>query len=143
MASPAVAFSRKKSGFVNIFLYGQELALPHEFFEQHPGGDEMILHAEGRDCTAEFEAIGHSQSALNWARTYALKPEKMATKVVPAPADDKAGFGGRALSALGSLVFQAVEKHADIVENSNEPSVLALALFSVASATLAWQLWKV
>ncbi|VAI47563.1 unnamed protein product [Triticum turgidum subsp. durum] len=33
------------------------------FMEEHPGGDEVLLACTGKDATADFEDIGHSDSA--------------------------------------------------------------------------------
>ncbi|XP_017757313.1 PREDICTED: cytochrome b5-like [Eufriesea mexicana] len=32
-------------------------------FSNHPGGEEILLEQGGRDCTQEFEDIGHSRDA--------------------------------------------------------------------------------
>ncbi|KAF3435988.1 hypothetical protein FNV43_RR23080 [Rhamnella rubrinervis] len=34
-----------------------------KFLEDHPGGDEVLLSATGKDATDDFEDIGHSTSA--------------------------------------------------------------------------------
>ncbi|ERN09073.1 hypothetical protein AMTRI_Chr06g197440 [Amborella trichopoda] len=34
-----------------------------EFLEDHPGGDEVLLSATGKDATDDFEDVGHSTSA--------------------------------------------------------------------------------
>ncbi|RAL42244.1 unnamed protein product [Cuscuta campestris] len=34
-----------------------------KFLEDHPGGDEVLLSATGKDATDDFEDIGHSSSA--------------------------------------------------------------------------------
>jgi len=34
-----------------------------EFLDDHPGGDEIILQAAGRDATDDFEDVGHSEAA--------------------------------------------------------------------------------
>ncbi|GAA0186470.1 oxidoreductase [Lithospermum erythrorhizon] len=34
-----------------------------KFLEDHPGGDEVLLSATGKDATENFEDIGHSSSA--------------------------------------------------------------------------------
>merc|ERR1711865_220000 len=39
--------------------------------EDHPGGCDCLFPVLGRDCTAEFQAAGHSASAMRWARRYA------------------------------------------------------------------------
>ncbi|KAF8014260.1 hypothetical protein BT93_H0181 [Corymbia citriodora subsp. variegata] len=33
------------------------------FLEDHPGGDEVLLSATGKDATDDFEDVGHSSSA--------------------------------------------------------------------------------
>ncbi|XP_019166308.1 PREDICTED: cytochrome b5-like [Ipomoea nil] len=34
-----------------------------KFLEDHPGGDDVLLSATGKDATDDFEDIGHSSSA--------------------------------------------------------------------------------
>ncbi|XP_077227064.1 cytochrome b5-like [Tasmannia lanceolata] len=34
-----------------------------KFLEDHPGGDEVLLSATGKDATNDFEDVGHSPSA--------------------------------------------------------------------------------
>ncbi|XP_075490711.1 cytochrome b5, seed isoform-like [Primulina tabacum] len=34
-----------------------------EFLEEHPGGDEVLLSATGKDATDDFEDVGHSVTA--------------------------------------------------------------------------------
>ncbi|EPS67151.1 hypothetical protein M569_07627, partial [Genlisea aurea] len=33
------------------------------FLEEHPGGDEVLIQSTGKDATAEFEDVGHSNDA--------------------------------------------------------------------------------
>ncbi|CAM8935696.1 unnamed protein product [Rhodiola kirilowii] len=33
------------------------------FLEDHPGGDEVLISATGKDATDDFEDVGHSSSA--------------------------------------------------------------------------------
>mmetsp|Transcript_96239 Transcript_96239/g.281071 ORF Transcript_96239/g.281071 Transcript_96239/m.281071 type:complete len:150 (+) Transcript_96239:79-528(+) len=137
------AASRKKHNMVLTTLHGQELALPLEFFDNHPGGDEILVYMAGRDCTADFEAFGHSESALRWAQSFAVGPAKWVEEAPPDyPEDTKMGFGSRTISALGSLICGFSSKN-DELEDSVDPPILALCLLSIASATLAVQLWKV
>ncbi|XXG79708.1 hypothetical protein AAC387_Pa09g0723 [Persea americana] len=35
-----------------------------KFLEDHPGGDEVLLSATGKDATDDFEDAGHSTSAI-------------------------------------------------------------------------------
>ena len=34
-----------------------------KFLDDHPGGDEIMLQAAGRDATDDFEDVGHSEAA--------------------------------------------------------------------------------
>ncbi|KAJ9697210.1 hypothetical protein PVL29_009131 [Vitis rotundifolia] len=34
-----------------------------KFLEDHPGGDDVLLSATGKDATDDFEDVGHSSSA--------------------------------------------------------------------------------
>lgn len=34
-----------------------------QYLDDHPGGDDVILAATGKDATEEFEDAGHSKSA--------------------------------------------------------------------------------
>ncbi|XP_059432404.1 cytochrome b5-like [Corylus avellana] len=34
-----------------------------KFLEDHPGGDDVLLSATGKDATNDFEDVGHSSSA--------------------------------------------------------------------------------
>lgn len=34
-----------------------------KFLEDHPGGDEVLLSATGKDATNDFEDVGHSSTA--------------------------------------------------------------------------------
>ncbi|CAN4098070.1 unnamed protein product [Withania somnifera] len=34
-----------------------------KFLDDHPGGDEVLLSATGKDATNDFEDVGHSSSA--------------------------------------------------------------------------------
>ncbi|CAM8899744.1 unnamed protein product [Rhodiola kirilowii] len=34
-----------------------------KFLEDHPGGDEVLISATGKDATDDFEDVGHSSSA--------------------------------------------------------------------------------
>ncbi|GLJ30234.1 hypothetical protein SUGI_0598110 [Cryptomeria japonica] len=41
-----------------------------KFLEEHPGGEEVLVEASGRDATQDFEDIGHSQAAKEMMDTY-------------------------------------------------------------------------
>lgn len=40
------------------------------FMEDHPGGDEVLLAATGKDATSDFEDVGHSDSARGMMEQY-------------------------------------------------------------------------
>ncbi|XP_057453652.1 cytochrome b5 [Lotus japonicus] len=40
------------------------------FMEDHPGGDEVLLSATGKDATNDFEDVGHSDSARDMMEKY-------------------------------------------------------------------------
>ncbi|KAG6579306.1 Cytochrome b5 isoform E [Cucurbita argyrosperma subsp. argyrosperma] len=40
------------------------------FMEDHPGGDEVLLAATGKDATNDFEDVGHSDSAREMMDKY-------------------------------------------------------------------------
>ena len=41
-----------------------------KFLEDHPGGDEVLLSATGKDATDDFEDVGHSDSAREMMNEY-------------------------------------------------------------------------
>ncbi|XWS35121.1 hypothetical protein CRYUN_Cryun21dG0099100 [Craigia yunnanensis] len=41
-----------------------------KFLEDHPGGDEVLLSATGKDATDDFEDVGHSDSARDMMDQY-------------------------------------------------------------------------
>ncbi|OMP03666.1 hypothetical protein COLO4_10275 [Corchorus olitorius] len=41
-----------------------------KFLEDHPGGDEVLLSATGKDATDDFEDVGHSDSARDMMNQY-------------------------------------------------------------------------
>lgn len=49
------------------------------FMEEHPGGDEVLLACVGKDATADFEDIGHSDSAKEMMPQYCIGEVDAAT----------------------------------------------------------------
>ncbi|MBA0834308.1 hypothetical protein Goarm_006674, partial [Gossypium armourianum] len=41
-----------------------------QFLEDHPGGDEVLLAASGKDATNDFEDVGHSDDAREQMQKY-------------------------------------------------------------------------
>ncbi|PHT46645.1 Cytochrome b5 [Capsicum baccatum] len=41
-----------------------------KFLDDHPGGDEVLLSATGKDATDDFEDVGHSSSARSMLDEY-------------------------------------------------------------------------
>ncbi|KAL9258252.1 Cytochrome b5-like protein [Drosera capensis] len=41
-----------------------------KFLEEHPGGDDVLLSATGKDATVDFEGVGHSESAKAMLKDY-------------------------------------------------------------------------
>ncbi|XP_008810951.1 cytochrome b5 [Phoenix dactylifera] len=42
------------------------------YLDEHPGGDDVLLSAAGRDSTEEFEEAGHSKSARELMQDYCI-----------------------------------------------------------------------
>lgn len=40
------------------------------FLEEHPGGDEVLIAASGKDATEDFEDVGHSDDAKEMMEKY-------------------------------------------------------------------------
>ncbi|KAL5542572.1 hypothetical protein UlMin_010282 [Ulmus minor] len=41
-----------------------------KFLEDHPGGDEVLLSATGKDATDDFEDVGHSAGARDMLKDF-------------------------------------------------------------------------
>ncbi|XP_052195555.1 cytochrome b5 [Diospyros lotus] len=42
------------------------------FMDDHPGGDEVLIAATGKDATNDFEDVGHSDSAREMMEKYCI-----------------------------------------------------------------------
>ncbi|XP_030956865.1 cytochrome b5 [Quercus lobata] len=42
------------------------------YLDEHPGGDDVVLAATGKDATEEFEDAGHSKSAKELMETFCI-----------------------------------------------------------------------
>jgi cytochrome b involved in lipid metabolism len=42
------------------------------FLNEHPGGPDVIVSCSGKDCTHDFEDVGHTDSARRIADKYAV-----------------------------------------------------------------------
>ncbi|KAL0003650.1 hypothetical protein SO802_011211 [Lithocarpus litseifolius] len=42
------------------------------YLDEHPGGDDVVLAATGKDATEEFEDAGHSESAKELMETFCI-----------------------------------------------------------------------
>ncbi|KAG8381091.1 hypothetical protein BUALT_Bualt06G0086200 [Buddleja alternifolia] len=49
------------------------------FMDDHPGGDEVLLSATGKDATNDFEDVGHSDSAREMLDKYYIGEVDKAT----------------------------------------------------------------
>ncbi|GAA0167765.1 hypothetical protein Leryth_000204 [Lithospermum erythrorhizon] len=49
------------------------------FMDDHPGGDEVLLSATGKDATNDFEDVGHSDSAREMLDKYYIGTIDMST----------------------------------------------------------------
>ncbi|XP_057481613.1 cytochrome b5 [Actinidia eriantha] len=53
------------------------------YLEEHPGGDDVLLGATGKDATDEFEDAGHSKSARELMETFCIGELDPAPPAIP------------------------------------------------------------
>ena len=82
----------KKSFYI---LIGGKVYDATKFLDEHPGGDEVLLHEAGQDATDAFEDVGHSDEAR------ALLPAMLVGTVESANKGSSGGAsGGKASGAV-------------------------------------------
>ncbi|KAL8172529.1 hypothetical protein V2J09_024333 [Rumex salicifolius] len=54
------------------FVIHQQVYDVTSFMDDHPGGDDILLTATGKDATEEFEDVGHSDDARELLKKYCV-----------------------------------------------------------------------
>ncbi|XP_010260586.1 PREDICTED: cytochrome b5 [Nelumbo nucifera] len=54
-----------------VVIHGKVYNLTN-YLDEHPGGDDVLLTATGRDATEDFEDAGHSNSARELMKDYCI-----------------------------------------------------------------------
>ncbi|KAL2336245.1 hypothetical protein Fmac_010691 [Flemingia macrophylla] len=85
------------------------------FLWDHPGGDEVLVNATGRDATSDFEDIGHSETAIEMLEKYFVGEVDTSTlpgedtdtprPLRPVPANQSSGFVLKILQYLVPLLI--------------------------------------
>jgi cytochrome b involved in lipid metabolism len=89
-----------------------------KFLEHHPGGDDVLLSATGKDATNDFEDVGHSVDAHNLMKDFEIgevditsMPEVETYKAATSPEynhDKSSAFIIKILQFLGPIVILAL-----------------------------------
>ncbi|KAG7979085.1 hypothetical protein I3843_05G112600 [Carya illinoinensis] len=53
------------------------------YLDEHPGGDDVVLAATGKDATDDFEDAGHSESAKELMETFCIGELDASSPVIP------------------------------------------------------------
>ncbi|KAA8529314.1 hypothetical protein F0562_033887 [Nyssa sinensis] len=53
------------------------------YLDEHPGGDDVVLAATGKDATEEFEDAGHSKSARELMETFCIGELDPSSPAIP------------------------------------------------------------
>ncbi|CAI9785303.1 unnamed protein product [Fraxinus pennsylvanica] len=53
------------------------------YLDEHPGGDDVLLRATGKDATDEFEDAGHSKSARELMESFCIGELDPTTPAIP------------------------------------------------------------
>eukprot|EP00268_Persea_americana_P036909 TRINITY_DN36465_c0_g1_i1.p1 TRINITY_DN36465_c0_g1~~TRINITY_DN36465_c0_g1_i1.p1 ORF type:complete len:135 (-),score=27.27 TRINITY_DN36465_c0_g1_i1:179-583(-) len=54
-----------------------------EYLDEHPGGDDVVLAATGKDATDDFEDAGHSKSAREIMKDYCIGELEPSSPILP------------------------------------------------------------
>ncbi|KAJ9188191.1 hypothetical protein P3X46_003578 [Hevea brasiliensis] len=54
-----------------LIIHGKVYDVTH-FLEEHPGGDEVLIAATGKDATDDFDDVGQSSSAKELMNKYCI-----------------------------------------------------------------------
>ncbi|XP_022776717.1 cytochrome b5-like isoform X1 [Durio zibethinus] len=53
------------------------------YLDEHPGGDDVVLAATGKDATDDFEDAGHSKSAKELLQTFCVGELDASSTIIP------------------------------------------------------------
>ncbi|KAJ7284325.1 hypothetical protein O6H91_04G116600 [Diphasiastrum complanatum] len=65
----AEIFNHSKAKDIWLLIHGKVYDVS-KFSEDHPGGEEVLISAAGKDATDDFEDVGHSSSAKAMMEEY-------------------------------------------------------------------------
>lgn len=128
---------------IEMRLNGELLVLPRTFLDEHPGGPDVISQFQGKDCTAEYLAAGHSPAALEWARRYVrCSFDKQSTSTEAGQESDCMEEDDRTeLESEPADDFAEPPIHRQDQSPFCEALPVVLALTSIGTALVAWRLF--
>jgi cytochrome b involved in lipid metabolism len=101
-----------------MFYFALQVYDVTKFLEHHPGGDDVLISATGKDATNDFEDVGHSVDAHNLMKDFeigevdiASMPEVITYKPATSPEynhDKSSAFIIKILHILGPIVIIAL-----------------------------------
>ncbi|KAL4303634.1 hypothetical protein GQ457_10G028570 [Hibiscus cannabinus] len=53
------------------------------YLDEHPGGDDVVLVATGKDATDDFEDAGHSESAKELMQSFCIGELDTSSPIIP------------------------------------------------------------
>lgn len=81
------------------------------FLSEHPGGEDILLDASGRDATREFEDVGHSDDARAQLETMLVGNVRPATQEELQQAAEDAKLRGEVLNKSDSnALYKSIAK---------------------------------